>query len=58
MLLPSQIRRGGGLQAAVRRAKGSKEEYFGLETEPTSKSDHSPVVGERGRMVTMTGVEA
>ena len=28
--------RGGGLQAAVGRAKGSKEEDFGLETEPTS----------------------
>ena len=29
-------KRGGGLQAAVYRAKGSRdEEYFGLETEPT-----------------------
>ena len=28
--------RSGGLQAAVLRAKGSKEEYFGLETEATS----------------------
>jgi len=30
--------RGGGLQAAVYRAKGSKEEYFGLETEATPTS--------------------
>ena len=28
---------GGGLQAAVARAKGSNDEYFGLETEATSE---------------------
>ena len=33
-------RTGGGLQAAVRRANGSTEEYFGLETEATSYEDH------------------
>jgi len=27
----------GGLQAAMSRARGSKEEYFGLETKATSE---------------------
>ena len=36
---------GGGLQAAVRRANGSTEEYFGLETEATSEFQVSPTPG-------------
>ena len=33
-----RVRRSGGLQAAVRRAKGSKEQDFGLEAKATSSS--------------------
>ena len=39
--------RGGSLQAAVDRAKGSKESDFGLETEPTPTIRPSAGVGPR-----------